>query len=357
MSSVFNFLETHAWVIQALMIFFVVTIIHFFLNRIFSKLKVKFEERKSFGSLTITKSVQRPLVLLVWMLAATITLKLMVKTYATNLFFDVVQKGCNLFIVVVFAWLFMRVIRGVEYRYLKLPKKKRKVNVTTAQAMSQMARILVAIGAVLIAMPIIGAPISGVLAFSGFSTVAVAFAAKDLLANFFGSMMIYFDRPFEVGEWIKIPAQGIEGTVEFIDWRLTRIRTFDKRALYVPNSIFTTAVLENPSRMTNRRINAIISLRYSDADKLAVIVTDIKNMLVEHKDIDNDQTLMVNFVEFGDSSLNINMYTFTKTTVWAEFYEIRQDVFLKTLDIIKKHGAECAFPTRTVHVPDQVNVK
>ena len=103
-------------------------------------------------------------------------------------------------------------------------------------------------------MQALGYSISGVLAFGGIGGIAVGFAAKDLLANFFGGLMIYLDRPFSVGDWIRSPDKNIEGTVEEIGWRLTRIRTFDKRPLYVPNSTFTQISVENPSRMLNRRI-------------------------------------------------------------------------------------------------------
>ena len=105
------------------------------------------------------------------------------------------------------------------------------------------------------------------LTFGGVGGLIVGLAAKDLLSNFFGGMMIYFDRPFKVGDWIRSPDRQIEGTVERIGWRMTIIRTFDKRPLYVPNSVFSSIVVENPSRMLNRRINETFGLRYQDADK------------------------------------------------------------------------------------------
>ena len=109
----------------------------------------------------------------------------------------------------------------------------------------------------------------------------MGFAAKDLLANFFGGMMIYMDRPFSVGEWIRSPDKEIEGTVEDIGWRLTRIRTFDKRPLYIPNSVFANISVENPSRMTSRRIYETVGIRYDDIDKMDLIVAQVKGMLLD----------------------------------------------------------------------------
>ena len=106
--------------------------------------------------------------------------------------------------------------------------------------------------------------------------------------------------------------------------------------------------------MTNRRIKEVIGIRYDDAAKMRVITEDVKKMLDEHDDIDHNQIVMVNFDEFAASSLNFFIYCLTKTTVWAQYHAVKQDVMLKIIDIIDAHGAECAFPTRTLHVPDSL---
>jgi MscS family membrane protein len=160
--------------------------------------------------------------------------------------------------------------------------------------------------------------------------------------------MIYLDRPFAIGDWIRSPDREIEGTVEHIGWRLTIVRTFDKRPLYVPNSVFTKLALENPSRMTNRRIYETIGIRYSDAAKIDSIIRDVREMLVNHEQIDKSQTLIVNFNKYASSSLEFFVYTFTRTTNWVTFHEIKQDVLLKIIDIVHARGADFAFPTTTL---------
>ncbi|MDP3421435.1 MAG: mechanosensitive ion channel family protein, partial [Thiobacillus sp.] len=196
----------------------------------------------------------------------------------------------------------------------------------------------------------LGFSIAGVLAFGGIGGIAVGFAAKDMLANFFGGLTIYLDRPFVVGEWIRSPDKEIEGTVEYIGWRHTRVRAFNKNPIYVPNALFTTIVVENPTRMTNRRIRETIGIRYADLDTLPAIVEDVKSMLLAHPEIDADATLIVNFNEFGASSLNFFIYAFTRTVQWVHYHEVKQDVLLKIADIIRGHGAEIAFPTQTLHI-------
>ena len=219
---------------------------------------------------------------------------------------------------------------------------------TTLLALAKLLRLSIVISAVLVALPTVGIEITALLAFGGVGGLAVGFAAQDLLSNFFGGLMIYLDRPFTIGDWIRSPDREIEGTVESIGWRLTIVRTFDKRPLYIPNSVFTTLTVENPSRMSNRRIKEIIGIRYQDADKMGDIVAEVKSMLEQHDEIDTSQTLIVNFNAYSSSSLDFFIYTFTKTTNWIRYHEIKQDVMLRIIKIVHSHEADFAFPTTTV---------
>jgi len=127
--------------------------------------------------------------------------------------------------------------------------------------------------------------------------------------------------------------------------------------MYIPNSVFASIAVENPSRMSHRRIYETIGVRYDDLDKLPAIVEEVKAMLQAHPDIAQDQTMMVNFNQFAASSLDFFVYTFTKTTNWAEFHKVKQDVLFKISDIIGRHGAEIAFPTSTIHVPEALQLQ
>lgn len=195
-----------------------------------------------------------------------------------------------------------------------------------------------------------GLSMSGLLAFGGIGGIAIGMASKDILSNVFSGTMLYFDRQFNIGDWISSPDRQIEGTVVEIGWRLTKIMTFDNRPLYVPNSLFSSISVENPGRMTNRRISTEIGLRYEDAGKVRAIVQDIDQMLRHHPDIDQTQTILVYFDAFADSSLNVMVYCFTKTTKWAEWLGIQQEVYLQIIEIVQKHGADFAYPTQTLYV-------
>lgn len=253
--------------------------------------------------------------------------------------------------IVLLAWFAVRFVSFVERHIGDAAYHRAAMDKATAAAISKLLRASVLITAILMALQTLGVPITGVLAFGGVGGLAVGFAARDLLANFFGALMIFLDRPFAEGDWVRSPDREIEGTVEQIGWRMTRIRTFDQRPLYVPNAVFSSLTVENPSRMHNRRIYEIVGVRYDDVGVVERIVDDIRTMLERHPDMETEtRTLIVNLLSFAPSSLDIMVYTFTKTTDWVRFHGIKEDVMLKIADIIAGHGADFAFPTQTVHV-------
>ncbi|MBE2261712.1 MAG: mechanosensitive ion channel family protein [Burkholderiaceae bacterium] len=252
-------------------------------------------------------------------------------------------------LIICVAWFLLRFIGKVSRNIIQLRTARgEEVDQTTVIGLAKLARLLTVVLAALSAAQTLGFQIGGLLALGGVGGIAVGFAAKDLLANFFGGLTIYLDRPFSVGEWIRSPDKSLEGTVEYISWRHTRIRAFNKNPIYVPNAVFTNIVVENPSRMSHRRIKETIGLRYDDFAQVAPITAEIKAMLVAHPEIDEQQTLIVNFVQFGASSLDIMIYCFAHTIVWIKYQEVKQDVLLKIGEIIARHGAEIAFPTQTI---------
>ncbi|HDL7822959.1 mechanosensitive ion channel family protein [Yersinia enterocolitica] len=222
-------------------------------------------------------------------------------------------------------------------------------DITSAKIISRMLKITLVVVVVLLYGEHLGMSFSGLVTFGGIGGLAVGLAGKDILSNFFSGVMLYFDRPFNIGDWIRLPDRHIEGVVVEIGWRLTKIMTFENRPLYVPNSMFTDVSVENPGRMTNRRIKTTIGLRYADADKIGAIVDEMHSFLANNDDIDQQQTLLVYFNGFGDSSLNIMVYCFTKTKVWAEWLAIQQHCYLKFIDIVHKHGADFTFPSRSLY--------
>ncbi|MDF2152648.1 mechanosensitive ion channel family protein [Vibrio sp. CAU 1672] len=291
----------------------------------------------------LLNAIKTPLSALIWLWPATVSLGIALENELHDKF-DWLGTLKQILVITILVWTIIRLVSNVEGHVLAQNNRDE----TTVQAIAKIVRLFFITIGVLTVMQAFGLSLSGLLTFGGVGGLIVGLAAKDLLSNFFGGLMIYFDRPFKVGDWVRSPDRQIEGTVERIGWRMTCIRTFDKRPLYVPNSVFSNIIVENPSRMLNRRIHETIGLRYDDADKVPQIIKAVREMLKSHKDIDTKQTLIVNFDAFGASSLNFFIYTFTKTVNWVRYHEVKQDVLLKVVDIIKQHDADIAFPTQTL---------
>ncbi len=344
------------WIVQVFVVVLAVLLFNFFLRRAMGRLQRRLEATHNPWDDALIHALSRPLAMLVWVVGLAFAVEI-VREEMDVAILDAVDAIRDVGVIAIVAWFLVRLVRQTEENLIRdWEARGRQVDRATATAIAKLVRISVLITAGLVALQTMGINISGVLAFGGIGGIAVGFAAKDLLANFFGGLMIYLDRPFAAGDWIRSPDREIEGTVEEIGWRLTRIRTFDKRPLYVPNSVFTTITVENPSRMTNRRIYETVGLRYEDAAVLPRIVERVKGMLRAHPEIDQGQTMIVNFNGFAPSSLDFFVYTFTRTTDWIRYHEIKQDVLLQILRIVAEEGAEVAYPTSTVHVPDPVRL-
>jgi len=259
-----------------------------------------------------------------------------------------------LLIVLMISW---SILRGLNFYLVSKPYIKNLSGDDDATLVSEtyeivirIIKIIVVIITLLIIMQELGLSISGLLAFGGVGGLIVGLAAKDLLSNFFGGMMIFFDRPFRVGEFIKSPDRNIEGIVEKIGWRLTVVRTFSKNVLYIPNTAFSSIIVENATRMSNRRINETIGIRYDDLSKMKSIINDVNTILSKNDKIDQSQKAKVYFKSFSASSCDFFIYAFTLTKDWEEFLSIKQDILLKVAEIIEKHDAEIAYPTTTVFI-------
>ena len=319
---------------------------HLLITRLLGQLQRSAERSAMRWDNVLTDALMRPSKWAIWLLVVYLSLGLF---EGADQLRTLVRQAADTALILLLAWIAQRALKGAEAELLSEHRGKRQSDDrATIRASLRLIRISVGIVVLLMVLQSLGVSVSGLLAFGGIGGIAVGFAARDLLANFLGGLSIYLDRPFTVGDWIRSPDREIEGTVEDIGWRMTRIRTFDQRPLYIPNSIFSSVAVENPSRMNNRRIYETIGIRYDDVAVMGRIVADVKAMLESHEAIDLSRTLMVNFVACGPSSLDFFIYAFTKTTDWATFHAIKQEVLLKVLSIISAQGAEVAFPTRTL---------
>lgn len=343
----------HVWILQVFVVVFAALLANYYARRFFDRLEKRLAVTRNHWDELLLEAARKPAALFIWAQGLFWALDIVRANSAVVDLFDAVDPLRRVTVILLITWFVVRFVTGMEKQLMEPGLTGQPMDATTAKAISKLLKAAAIITSGLVMLQTLGFSVSGVLAFGGIGGIAMGFAARDLLANFFGALMLYFDRPFAVGDWVRSPDREIEGTVEDIGWRLTRIRTFDQRPLYVPNSIFTTISVENPSRMFNRRIFETIGIRYQDADKMQRIIDRVRQYLIDHESLETEhQTLIVNFNTYAASSLDFFIYTFTKTCVWVDFHEIKQEVLLKVFEIIREEGADIAFPTRTLHLGD-----
>ena len=190
--------------------------------------------------------------------------------------------------------------------------------------------------------------IAGLLGGMGIGGVALAFAAKDTVANFFGSLTVLTDRPFEIGDWII--TDKVEGSVEMVGIRSTRVRTFYNSLIIIPNSILTTAVLDNMGKRRYRRIKTYLSVQYdTPTERIDAFCEGIRELLRRHPYTRKDY-YHVYLNRFSDSSLDILLYCFLECPDWSVELRERHRLFVDIINLAKRLEVSFAFPSRTLYM-------
>ncbi|SDG92337.1 MscS family membrane protein [Alteribacillus persepolensis] len=190
--------------------------------------------------------------------------------------------------------------------------------------------------------------INGFIAGLGLGGLAFALAAQDTLSNFFGGVIIVTERPFKNGDWIQTPT--VEGIVEDISFRSTKVRTFEDSLVTVPNRTLAHEAITNWSEMDKRLISFTIGVEYKTSrEKLERVVQRIEDMLYNDEDIDKE-LIIVRLDELAASSYDIFLYFFTKTTAWVEWYNVKQQMILEVIRILEEEDVQVAFPSRSLYM-------
>ncbi len=252
-------------------------------------------------------------------------------------------------LIIDFYWILYALTPAIQRVLYNYSHASDKLTMELSNFIIRILRLLVIVLALISLLYNFGINVTAFVASLGLVGMALALAAKDTAANLFGSIALMLDRSIRVGEWIKV--NGVEGIVEDIGMRTTKIRTFEKSFVVVPNSIVANSNIENFSRRGIRRIRMVIGLTYdTPPEAIQKIVYSIQSMLRSHPGIAHDQTLLVRFDRFDDSSLGIFIYTFTNTSDWARYLEIREDINLKIMQIVREFGSDFAFPSQSIYV-------
>ncbi|MBN1296169.1 mechanosensitive ion channel family protein [bacterium] len=223
-----------------------------------------------------------------------------------------------------------------------------------APLITQAVKVTILAVGILLVIQNLGYSVGSVLTGLGIGGLAVALAAQDTLANLFGTLVMLVDRPFQIGDWVQF--KDIDGNVESIGFRSTKVRTWSKSVKIVPNKLLTSEIIENWSKMPKRRVKMTIGVTYSSTpDKIVALRDSMEQILRDDSGVDPDY-MLVYFNDFGPSSLELFVYYFTRSTVWKEYLETRQRINLKFLRAVEELGLSFAFPSQTLYFGDKLPI-
>ena len=351
-----QWLHIPGWIVLPALILLIAVIVDIALHFVLNRMERRLRNSPRRWDDPILHGLRLPLRWWVWVTALMVGLGVIGNHFEIERLNIVLSRVGALITLLLVAWGGIRLFRRLEQRLVFPPGNchAKPVDPTSASALSKIVGAILIVTLILIGLQILGVSMSSILAMGGFGGLVIGFAARDVIANFFGGMVVHLDKPFVVGDWIRSPERQIEGIVEDIGWRLTTVRTFAGPPLYVPNAWFSQISVETPTRMVSRRLWETISLRYQDIGAIENVARDIRNLLLEHEEINQDELITVNFSTYGQYSLDIIVYAFTHETDWQRFHEIKQDILLKIRDIIDSHGAELAIPASRVYFPEGI---
>lgn len=351
-----EWLHVPGWILLALSILILAAIVDIALHLTLGRLEQRLQRSPRRWDDPLLHGLRGPLRWWIWITATMVGVGTIGAHFNIGQLTTALYRIGALITLLLTIWGGIRLLRRLEQRLVFPPTKGRAkpVDPTSASAMTKIVGAVLFVTLTLVGLQILGVSMSSILAMGGFGGLVIGFAARDVMANFFGGMVVHLDKPFVVGDWVRSPDREIEGMVEDIGWRLTTVRTFAGPPLYVPNAWFSQISVETPTRMVSRRLWETIGIRYEDAGKLEKIVKSIRDILQSHEEIDQDELITVNFITFGQYSLDIMIYAFTLETDWQRFHEIKQNVLLKVRDTLYEHGAQPAIPASRIYLPDGV---
>ena len=252
-------------------------------------------------------------------------------------------------VVLTFVWIGYRLVDVfAEWLASKANQTDSKLDDQLVPLLRKSLKVVVVILGTLMVLQNLGVDVGSLLAGLGIGGLAFALAAKDTIANFFGSVMIFVDKPFQIGDWVAV--DGCEGIVEEVGFRTTRLRAFDNSLIAIPNMKFTEQKIVNFGARRYRRHFTTLNLGYDTSpEQLQAFVEGVRGIVLAHPTTRKD-AFEIHMSGFGAHSLDVMLYYFFEVSTWSAELEGRHEVMLSILRLAKDLGVSFAFPTRTLHI-------
>jgi len=291
----------------------------------------------------ISKRLLTPLRVMLVILFLSFTVEFLERAFSIDPSSFSIDGWRNTGIILCSVWLFLRWKKAF---YPTLVARLNKTNLSSdplsLDIFGNIITILVLIVASFIILQTLGVDVIPLITFGGIGAAIVGFASKDTLANAFAGIMLYTTRPFYEGDLIELPEKSLTGSIEKIGWCMTTLRDLSKRPIYIPNTFFSNGYIVNVSRLTHRHIQETLRIAFTNADKVAEIVENIRSALKHDREIDQTQPIFVGLQTFGNYALHLEIRAYAVATDYEEFTVVRQKVLLKIAEIIAQSGAKIA---------------
>lgn len=348
-SSLFKWIIEHTWAIEVFIALVSLLSLNLFLKKILIATKRKKNLKEGDWHYHLDYAALTPARVLLWILLASFLTDLIARELHYPSWINPIQGMRNGAIVICFAWFLLRWKRVVHATILSRHSAERPAfDLLSVQVVGRLFTIAVYFLSTLIILQLFGLDVGPLIAFGGIGAAALGFASKDVVANFFGGVMLSFTRIFSVGDLIQIPQKNIEGYVEEIGWYLTSIRDLEKRPLYVPNWLFATEMVVNQSRMTHRRFEQTIGIRYEDIHKTEEILKRIQAVLKTDENVDPAVPHYTVLKGFSPSTVDLEIKAYLQTTRIEEYKLASQSILLKVYSVIEECGAQMPLPISQV---------
>jgi MscS family membrane protein len=321
-------LEDRLWFLEMIIGVVVLVALNFLFKRIVKHMRHRALSTASCWQEKLDHILYIPFQILMWILGSTLVFEILGRRFDFSFFEEYIDAFRSTGFVVCLAWALLRWKAVLQREWFNKEGRVRQIDRGFTQVMGKIISIIIIVIAAMVVLGVWGLNIGPLIAFGGIGAAAVGFSAKDVLANFFGGLMLYINRPFMIGDCILLPEQNLEGYVEEIGWNLTTVRDKDKRPVYLPNSTFSNALVINAARMTHRRIRETISISYEDFPKIASLVEALRSMISSHPDMDTHLPFLVVLNGFGESGLNLFIDVYTLQTRYDQFLRVKHEILM-----------------------------
>ncbi len=285
----------------------------------------------------------------IWFLTAIQTIDLISDRFFSESFTHGLKYVIGVSAVALMSWFLLRVNQNIRLVLLDRSKKHEiALDPGKVYGLAKLVSVIILVLTAIFLMEVTGVSVNTLIAFGGISGLALAFASQEIIANFFGGIMIHVNQPFALGDLISLPNSSLEGTVEEIGWYETILRSRDKQPIYIPNALFSKAYVINGQRRTHRRINEKISMRHQDLELSPAIIEDIRSFLLKHPLCDASYPVLVYIEQIGSSGVDLHITALSTAVNEQEFLRFRDALLIQSAVVIKAHGAEFSVPFEAI---------